>query len=216
MKEITSLIILITSITLISCTIEEPSKIYDVRIFENTEAWDLAKAVKQENIRKIKKIIKKNPSVANVKDPIFGTTLLIWSVGTERYNSTKALLEMGVNPNMYDSDGSTALICASGYSWVDIYAKKDAKFVDLLLEYGSDPNLPYIGNSDFYIKGETPLMISAEINSVEKVKSLLRHGAHINAKTETGETAASRAINLFSIDAAYLLIVENHAQIIEP
>ena len=60
----------------------------------------------------------------------------------EKYNSAEALLKAGANPDIISSySGTTALYLAAGFSWIDNHAKKDPKFIKLLLEYGADPNI---------------------------------------------------------------------------
>lgn len=66
----------------------------------------------------------KNPHWLNYQEPKYGATLLLWAVGTEKYNSAKTLLKYGADPNIATFEGETPLFIAAGYSWVDIYAKK--------------------------------------------------------------------------------------------
>ncbi|MHB0936081.1 MAG: ankyrin repeat domain-containing protein, partial [Armatimonadota bacterium] len=122
------------------------SKIYYLGIWKNTPAWNLALAVKHQNVRTIKKIVIARPELLNYQEPKFGATLLIWSVGMEKYKSAEALLKCGADPNIQTTHaGETALYVAAGYSWVDHWAKKDSKYVKLLLKYGADPNINYVG-----------------------------------------------------------------------
>lgn len=235
----------------------------DIYIFKNTEAWDLAVAVKNQDVRKIEKITETHPDWLNVQDPLYDVTLLMWAVGTERYKSAEALLKCGADPNIvadcterfeYEkailqsgelingkrwritgglSLGETALYIASGYSWIDTQAKKDPKYVNLLLEYGADPNICYIGVDSFTMPGGTgygyggergtsPLMESIGCG-IEKTKALVEGGADINHKSETGRTAAIKALSTGSgavvIELrryAHYLIVEEKAIVTDP
>lgn len=194
-------------------------RIVNYRIYKNTPAWELACAVKKENTKKIEKIVKENPELLNYQDPKYGATLLIWSVGTERYKSAETLLKCGADPNIkthsdpdkqkYTAVGETALYIASGYSWIDNDAKKDPKYVKLLLKYGADPNINYVGFENSVSEpGESPLMYSIGCG-IEKTKALVEGGADINYKTKSGSCAADKAILCHQQpEYAYYLIVE--------
>jgi len=228
----------------------------DIKIFKDTDAWELAKAVEAQDVKKIEKIAKDNPELLNYQDPYYQVTLLMWAVGMEKYESAEALLERGADPNiiadgteLYETiaeealaneqlewftdapkpfQGATALYIASGYSWIDREAKKDPKFVTLLLEYEADPNIchtagikytDYPGAQRFLYGAEAGL--SPLINSIgcgiEKTKALVDAGADINSKTESGNTAAIEALEVDGIpEYAYYLIVEKEAVVSEP
>lgn len=200
----------------------EKIEIVDIRIFKDTPAWSLAKAVDKQDIKKIEEILLLNPNIVDYQEPTFGATMLLWAVGMEKYESAKKLLEYGANPNLATFKyGDTPLIVASNYSWIDNEAKKDPKYVKLLLDFGADPNLAYIGYSDPKLKsfnepGTTPLM--ATIGSgIDKTKALVEAGADINQKSSSQSTAAIYAL-IDNRDPiyAYYLIVEKKAIVSEP
>ena len=206
-------------------------RIDSVKIYQNTPVWELAQAVKSQNTRKISSIAKDSPDILNYQDPVYGTTLLFWAVGMEKYKSAEVLLKAGADPDIISTyEGGTALYRAAGYSFIDSQAKKDAKYVKLLLEYGADPNIGFVGNNHNNTTeiGTTPLIHSIG-NGIEKTKALIEAGADINVRTETkGTTAAIQALWLadgarteVSIEVevmayAHYLIVEKHADITKP
>lgn len=203
-------------------------RIINVRIFYNTPAWELAQAVNRQNTRQIAQIAEENPEVLNFQDPLYGMTLLFWAVGMEKYDSARALLRAGADPDIISiHHGGTALYDTAGFSFVG--ANRDARFVKLLLEYGADPNIGFVGSHRNCLTeiGRTPLMSSIGSN-IEKTRALVEAGADINFRTERGRTAALEAlwlprgartcvnIEVEVMEYAYFLIVEKRADITQP
>lgn len=219
--------VMIFFVVFASCTVNSNMEmdIRNIRIFENTDAWDLAQAVQKGNIRKIKRVVEENSNVLDYQEPRYGFTLLMWGIKMEKYREVKTLLELGANPNIRCNSGETALFHATEHSWLDNEAKKDAKYVKLLLQYGANPNIVYIGveykgvkkegTTNVIDKGTSPL-IHATSRSFEKAKALVEAGAEINYKTERNWTAANNALIMKGIDVAYYLIVEKKADVTEP
>lgn len=200
---------------------EEEYRITNVKIFKDTPVWELALAVKNEKTRTIEKLAKENPELLNYQEPKYGATLLLWAVGMEKYKSAEALLKCGADPNIASTvDGMTPLYLAAGFSWIDNYAKKDPKFVKLLLKYNADPNITYGGNA-IIEPGTSPLMNSIRCG-IEKTKALVEAGAYINYKTKSGTTAAIKALlagqnaTLEALEYAHYLIVEKKAKVTDP
>jgi len=72
------------------------------------------------------------------------------------------------------AQGETPLCVATGYSWIDNNAKKEPKYIQLLLRYGADTNKNYIGKEIDGFKsviepGSSPLMHSIG-RGIEKAK----------------------------------------------
>ena len=191
-----------------------------IKIFKNTPAWELVKAVDKENIAKINEIIKRKPDLVNYKEPIYGTTLLMRAISSEKYSSTKALLDHHANPNIIANTGSSALFRAVSHSWYDSKASDDPKYLKLLLKHNGNPNLiycaPKVDKETSPIECGTSLLMHAVSRSFLKTRLLIEAGADIQYKTKTGKTASVVALMMKDIDAAYHLIVEKNADITAP
>ncbi len=103
----------------------------------------------------------------------------------------RALLNLGVNVNMKDSDGWTALIIASLFGQLEI--------VKVLLENGADVNMKGL-------HGMTALMLATKAGHLEAVKVLLDKEADVSIKANDGQTALSIAKELGNNEVAKLLI----------
>ena len=232
-----------------------------IRIFKGTEVWDLAVAVNRQNVKKIDKIAEQSPELLDFQDPFYRATLLMWAVGMEKYQSAEALLKNGADPNIIADGtdiyramleealakddlgffswpppepfmGETALFIASRFSWIDNQAKRDPKYVKLLLEYGADPNI-YLTSGPHYVTfsngtrytygteaGTSPLIESIGCG-IEKTKALVEAGADIDHQTESGRTVALKALRGVNVTIeqrkyAHYLIVEKKANVTEP
>lgn len=194
----------------------------DIDLFKNTPAWDLVKAIDKENIYKIKKILSVDKSLANFQESLYGMTPLMRAIGTDKYKSTKELLDCGANPNLASKIGTNPLFEAISYRWNDVTAKNDTKYVKLLLSYGANPNLGYfyqkiVGETNPIEYGTSPLIYAIAYSSgYDIVRLLVASGAEINYKTRLGNTAAIESLKMEDINSAFYLIVENKAKIVEP
>ncbi len=77
-------------------------------------------------------------------------------------NRVKSFLDRGMNPNVTDDDGRTALFITVRHQYVDM--------VKLLLNAKADPNI-----KDFY--DDSPLKIAKELGNKELIDLLIQKGA---------------------------------------
>ncbi len=223
-------IIITFSVILLSCRLQGKEmdkgeyEITSINIYKDTPVWELALAVKDQKVKDIEKIAKNEPNLLDYQESKYGSTLLLWAIGMEKYNSAEALLKCGADPNITsNTEWKTPLFLASGFSWIDYDAKKDPKYVKLLLNFGADPNIIYYHESEKFTgkPGVSPLMNSIG-SGIEKTKALVEAGADINYKTETGRTAAIIALRNgknatpSGIEYAHYLVAKKKARISEP
>lgn len=142
----------------------------DIRLFKHV-AWDLAKAVETEDTNKIDRIIKKGKIKIDVREPKFGQTLLIWAIENDKYLSSKKLLELNADPNIFTKVTPISAIICSALKY------ETSKYLKLTLKHGGNPN--NYTNLDTIVFYQTPL-IAASRTRLESVKLLIENGADIN------------------------------------
>ncbi|UTC74339.1 ankyrin repeat domain-containing protein [Treponema sp. OMZ 792] len=188
-----------------------------VNIFKDTPAWDLAKAVNSQNIKKIDQICSEHKELINYREPLYGTPLLYWAIANSKYNSAEILLKNGADPDlMQRASNNTPLYLAVGKRWKDksIDINENIKYTELLLKSGADPNIPYLEESYDEI---TVLMNAISTgDSKQLVELLINNGAYINTQRNASTTAASLALQLKRYTIAHYLIAECHADITKP
>lgn len=194
----------------------------DIRLFNQTPAWELVKAIEKDDSKKIKEILHKNPNLINYQEPVYGMSPIRRAVGRRKYAATKTLIECGVDLNLHSKDGEAPIFDAISYRW-DEGPTIDDGMLKILLKSGADPNIiyDYKENKDGYVNvieyGTTPLMYAIAYSSgYNLVKTLVEYGAKIDAKTPFGTTAAIEALRSEDIQSAYYLIVSKNASITEP
>lgn len=149
-----------------------------------------------------------------------GSTPLMRAV-TSDLATTRLLIQRGADVNARDDAGKTQLhwAAASGY--------RDPRVLRLLLDHGADPKaVDRFGETTVYIaaiigseacietllaagadpNAHNPLAEGALHNSVPTIRALLRHGARIDARDGSGETALCEATHGSYEDAVHYLV----------
>ena len=114
----------------------------NIAFFKDTPAYELAKAVGSGDLEKIERLVKEDSTLLEVKNPNYGSNVLVLCLYVEEFDSFKKLLELGADPNFISPyDKHSVLIEAiasfgSSFEWIE-----DNRYAELLLEYGADPEI---------------------------------------------------------------------------
>lgn len=183
----------------------------DYRLFQNTPAWDLAKAVQDEDEKKINEIVSKDPKLINYQEPKFGNTLLMLTITNQQLRPFRYLLEKRADVNIHNTfDGTSAIIEACGSKYYDI------QFVKILIQNGANVNDIETGERK---KGNstraTPLIEASKSGLMDLVKFLVSKGADVNYQNEFSQSAFSESIMQKRYEISYYLL-ENGADYERP
>ena len=184
---------------------------HDFRLFQGTIAWDLAKAVEDEDISRIKYEVEQLGIPVDYKEERWKSTLLMLAIDNNKKKSVKALLELGADPNVPRDTvryrGNNPVILASRFSHIS------PEILKMLLEYGGDPNSVECGVQQDNLGNWVPARHFALFDAVpldgdyEKVRILVEAGADVNMQTEdTGAGAMYRAFSFDRMDVLLYLL----------
>lgn len=199
-----SLLYIIQLMLFISCsdrdTIVDKSTLLgkDYRLFQGTPVWNLAKAVQDEKVEEIKRIVREENVNVDYQESKYGKTLLMLTVMNRHYSSCQTLLELGANPNLHDcNDGTSPMIYAAG---IEDYQDDNTKFLKLLLKHGGNPNDEETGKRrEGNTTRKNPLSYACSdvnqfVSPIEKVKVLVEAGANVNYKNEFNQFPLREAL----------------------
>lgn len=149
----------------------------DYRLFQDTPAWELAKAVEDNDVEKIKEEVVSNKVNINYQESRFGKSLLILAIANNQYKTAEELLKLGANPNLKDIyRGSNAIIVAAYI--------EDPKYLKLLLKYSGKANSLETAPGKEGDQARSTALNNAisyvDKYSLERVKLLVNAGADIN------------------------------------
>lgn len=173
----------------------------DYRLFQKTPAWELAKAVWDDDFMKIDELTKKDKDLINYQDPKYGQTLLFLTMWHNQKETFKFLLAHGANPNIHDTyDGTSPIIEACK-------ERLNIEFVMILLRNGANPNDVEVGKRrDGNHTRYTPLMAAAENGNIDLVELLVNKGASLNYINEFDQSALSVSITQVKYDVILYLL----------
>lgn len=172
---------IIIFLTLVYNSFTEPHEYLasDYRIFKDTPAWDLAKAVRNADTAEITYLVQEKKIPIDFQDSIYGKSLLSLAVYHNNLKSVKKILELGANPNLYEDtinqQGTNPVIDACFFN-----EEISIEILKLLLDYGGDPNSVTKGVNDGHPYRITAMEAAATFGNTEKIKVLIDYGADVN------------------------------------
>lgn len=174
----------------------------DYRLFQDTPAWELAKAVQDEDEKKINEIVSKDPKLINYQEPKFGNTLLMLTIMNQQIKPFRYLLEKKADINIHNTfDGTSAIIEACGSKYYDI------EYAEILIQNGANVNDIEIGERK---KGNstrvTPLIEASKTGLLELVTLLISNGANVNYINEFNQSALSESIMQRKYEVSHYLL----------
>lgn len=179
MKHLKVLIVLLLPLYLCTESFGQKHSRY-VAFFEETPAYELAKAVEKGDLRKIEELVKRDSSLFEVTEPEFGSNILVTCIYLEQFQSFEKLLELGADPNFINLFTKSSVLMksirpfGSSLEWRD-----DNRYAELLLQYGADPEYAvekfFIGEKR-RVWPNSPLMKASRLN-LEMVRILIKFGA---------------------------------------
>jgi len=181
----------------------------DYRLFQNTPAWELAKAVQDENEKLINEIVVKASNLINYQEPKFGNTLLILTIMNQQIKPFEVLLADKADVNIHNTfDGTSALIEACSFK------QYETEYAEILLQNVATPNDVQTDKAE-PDKVKSALMKSAKTGKLDLVKLLISKGADVNYQNEFDQSALSESIMQKKYEVSYYLL-QNGADYTRP
>lgn len=183
----------------------------DYRLFQSTSAWELAKAVEDEDVSKIDALVAENAQIINSQESKYGNTLLHLSIMNQQLMSFKTLLKNKADINVHNTyDGTSPLIEAC------LYKQYDAIFAKILIQNGANVNDIETGRRrEGNSTRLTPLMAASRQGNIDLVKLLVSKGADINYKNEFRQSALSECVLVNELEVG-LYLLKNGAEYKQP
>ena len=183
----------------------------DYRLFQNTPAWELAKAVQDEDEKRINEIVAKDSNIINYQEAKYGNTLLNLTITNQQMKPFKVLLTNKADVSMHNTfDGTSALIEACSFK------QYDNEFAKMLIDFGANVNDVETGERR---KGNstrfTPLMAASREGNIDLVRFLVSKGAEINYRNEFKQSALSECVKVNQPETA-LYLLQNGADYKQP
>ena len=189
---------------------------WDVRRFQTTKAWNLAKAIDDHNIREMRRQVIDLKVPVDTRDRINDFTPLMFAVFNNDIQSVKVLLELGADPNLptdsISDSGENSVIVACEYIGIS------QEILKLLLKYGGNPNSTECGRNydiegDWTIARGTALGKAIHLSNCyekdnfDKVRILVGAGADVNLRTDDSPVGViERALVLDRMDIVLYLL----------
>jgi len=175
----------------------------DYRLFQDTPAWNLAKAVWDDDSTEVKKIVMSDTSLLNYREPIYGQTILFIPIYHNQQRVVELLLRLGGKCNIYDTFSGRSPIIEACENNVD------TTLLNILLRYGANASDIEIGErKEGNTTRNTPLIVASINGNIDLVKILINKGADVNFRDEYGRTALSEAVRQERYNVIFYLLIK--------
>lgn len=174
---------------------------YNIKLWKETPAWKLAKAVQRNDTIAINRILSEGRLSIDYREPTYGESLLYWAIYNNKIETVRFLLSKGANPNLHTRFNGESPMTRSCDFGVDI------EILRLLLEHGGNPNDHATEEDSItYMRSDETPLYNAAGSSLEKTKMLIEAGADVNLALVKGKTPLDHALirNRFEV-ILYLL-----------
>ncbi len=168
-----------------------------VAFFEETQAYQLAKAVEKEDLQEIERLVKEDSSLLEETEPEFGLNVLVMCLYVERIGSLKKLLELGADPNFINTYNHHSVLI-DAIKWYERGSDSliDNRYAELLLKYGADPTHAvenrFTNKKGYNVLPDSPLLRASGM-SLDMVKTLIAYGADPHRKLGKKQLTPFRA-----------------------
>lgn len=178
---------------------------YDFRLFQGTPAWNLAKAVEDEDEEDICKILNENPEMVDFQSPKYGVSLLHLAVAHRNMKSIECLIKAGANVNIRDKEYNETPLnraCFASYP-----KEKNIDIINFLITNGAEVNVT--GIADSLKMPQSPLMSACYDGFNEAVILLIDKGADVNYIKNGEDTSLGLSLMVGHYEIAYYLLQHN-------
>jgi len=174
----------------------------DVRIYQDSPVWKLAKAIQDDDSVRLQELLAENASYIDYRDKVHDTPLLVYAMHRKRKSAFRLLLEFGADPNLAPAQKCNAPLADAALRLDD-----DTYYIQMLLDYGGKIDSP----SGFYQDDGTwfalPLFqIATTYKSRRIITLLLNRGIEVNEVDGNGKSNLAVAIDSRLFDVALELL----------
>lgn len=191
---------------------------YDVRLFEKTPYYELAKAIKNEDINSIKKYVLSDKNAIDYQEPVYGEGFLTFAIITNKLLSTKQLLELGANPNLPSSKTGKSAFNDACVHYKPL--QNGDSILSLLVRYGAEVNTMKIDTvvtrfGRKIVTYSAPLASVCFYGNLFGVKLLVDNGADITVYKGNEGSLNTYSILGKKLDMLKYFLIENKVPVPE-
>jgi len=172
MNNLTIIILIFTACILECCTSpfsqNHQKKVYngiDAELYKDTPAWQLVRALDNGRFELAKEKIRKDSSLANFVEPVYGNSVLFWAALNSNEKAVELLLNNGARVNMCNFFGESPLEMAAFYN------PCESNILQMMLKHQ-----PKNDSMSLYLRNEA--LVSASSNCLNFVKLLVSNKAN--------------------------------------